>query len=70
MRNMLITGGTTFVSRYTAQYFADKYQVFVLNRNTRPQCGGVTLIEGDRHAMGNRLRGTHFDAVLGQTSHE
>ena len=69
MKNMLITGGTTFVSRYAAQYFADKYQVFVLNRKTRPQCGGVTLIEGDRHALGNRLRGLHFDAVLDITAY-
>lgn len=69
MKNLLITGGTTFVSRYAAEYFADKYRVFVLNRNTRPQSQGVTLIEGDRHDLGGRLRGLHFDAVLDITAY-
>ena len=64
MRKMLITGGTVFVSRFAAAYFADKYEVYVLNRNTRPQCNGVTLIEGDRHALGDILRGFHFDVVI------
>ena len=39
MKKMLITGGTVFVSQYAAQYFADKFEVHVLNRNTRPQWG-------------------------------
>lgn len=69
MKNMLITGGTTFVSRYAAEYFADKYQVFVLNRNTRPQSHGVTLIEGDRHDLGGKLQGLHFDVVLDITAY-
>lgn len=64
MKKMLITGGTVFVSRYAAQYYADKFEVYVLNRNTRPQCAGVTLIEGDRHCLGDKLRGYHFDVVL------
>lgn len=70
MKKMLITGGTVFVSRYAAQYFSDKYDVYVLNRNTRPQCEGVTLIEGDRHQLGELLRGHHFDAVLDITAYD
>lgn len=35
---ILITGGTTFVSRYVAEHFVSKGdEVFVLNRNSRPQ---------------------------------
>ena len=64
MKKMLITGGTVFVSRYAAEYFSKKYDVYVLNRNTRPPSVGVTLIEGDRHDLGEKLRGYHFDVVL------
>lgn len=47
---LLVTGGTTFVSKYVASYFMKQgNEVFVLNRNTKPQVEGVTLIEGDRH---------------------
>lgn len=66
MKKILITGGTTFVSKYAAQYFSEhNYEVYVLNRNTKPQIQGVTLIEGDRHELGDALvaiakkRGTH-----------
>lgn len=69
MKKMLITGGTVFVSRYAAQYYADQYDVYVLNRNTRPQCQGVTLIEGDRHALGDKLRSLHFDVILDITAY-
>ena len=64
MKKMLITGGTVFVSQYAAQYYTNKYDVYVLNRNTRPQCPGVILIEGDRHGLGDKLRRYHFDVVL------
>ena len=38
MKKILVTGGTVFVSRYVAEYFAKQgNQVFVLNRNSRPQ---------------------------------
>ena len=48
MKKILITGGTVFVSRYAAQYFVDKgYEVYVVNRNSRPQVPGVKLIEAD-----------------------
>lgn len=70
MKNILITGGTVFVSRYAAVYYAQKgYRVFVLNRNTRPQPEGVTLIEGDRHDPGDKLKAYHFDAVLDITAY-
>lgn len=51
MKKILITGGTTFVSRYAAEYFVKQnYEVYVLNRNSRPQVKGAKLIEGDRHS--------------------
>ena len=62
---MLVTGGTVFVSRYVAEYYAMKgYELYVLNRNTRPQSAGVRLIQADRHALGEKLRGQHFDVVV------
>lgn len=65
MPNMLVTGGTVFVSRYIAEYYIEKgYSVYVLNRNTREQSKGVTLIEADRHELGNVLREYRFDAVI------
>ena len=70
MKKILVTGGTTFVSKYTAGYFAKNNDVYVLNRNSRPQVPGVTLIEGDRHDLGGRLKGLHFDAVLDITSYD
>jgi len=70
MKKMLITGGTVFVSRYAAQYYADKYDVYVLNRNHYPQCKGVTLIESDRHCLGECLKNIHFDVVLDITAYD
>ena len=65
MRKILVTGGTTFVSKYTASYFADKgNEVFVLNRNTKPQLEGVTLIEADRNDLGDKLKSINFDLVI------
>ena len=62
---MLITGGTVFVSRFAAEYFVKKgHEVWVLNRNTRPQVPGVHLIEADRNQIGDKLRGHVFDAVI------
>lgn len=70
MRNILVTGGTVFVSRYAAEYFVRKGDnVFVLNRNSRPQSEGVTLIEGDRNHPGDKLKGYHFDVVLDITAY-
>lgn len=62
---ILVTGGTTFVSKYVAEYFAKKgNEVYVINRNTREQVEGVKLIECDRMNLGDKLRGIKFDAVL------
>lgn len=64
MKKMLITGGTVFVSRFFAEYFSEKYDVYVLNRNTRTQPQNVTLIQADRHFLGGCLKGQHFDVIL------
>lgn len=69
MKKMLITGGTVFVSRYAAEYFSKQYDVYVLNRNTKPQCSGVTLLEADRHDLSGKLRNFHFDVVLDITAY-
>lgn len=65
VKKILVTGGTVFVSRYIAEYYVAKgFEVYVLNRNTKPQPAGVTLIEADRHALGEKLRNFHFDVVV------
>jgi len=65
MKRILVTGGTVFVSRYMAEFFAEAgCEVFVLNRGTRQQSQGVTLIKADRHELGDCLRDYHFDAVV------
>lgn len=61
---ILVTGGTVFASRYTAEYFTRRHEVFVLNRGNRPQSKGVTLIQADRHALGDVLKVHSFDAVI------
>lgn len=71
MKKVLITGGTTFVSKYAAQYFKEhNYDVYVLNRNTKPQVEEVTLIEGNRHEMGEKLKAIHFDVVADITAYD
>lgn len=68
---ILVTGGTVFVSRFVAKWFADKeHNVYVLNRGSKPQVKGVTLIRGDRHALGDSLKKQHFDAVLDITAYD
>lgn len=65
MRNVLVTGGTVFVSRFAAKYFVSKGDnVFVLNRGNRPQSKGVTPIICDRHHIGDRLKDKDFDLVI------
>lgn len=67
---ILVTGGTTFVSKYVAEYFVNVgYEVFVLNRNSKPQVQGVKLIEGDRHNLGGVLKDTFFDVVADITAY-
>lgn len=70
MRKLLITGGTVFVSRYTAEYFVKRgYDVYVLNRGSRPQSTGVTLIEADRHNLGSVVKDKYFDVILDMTAY-
>ncbi|MBR1931193.1 MAG: NAD-dependent epimerase/dehydratase family protein [Lachnospiraceae bacterium] len=62
---ILVTGGTVFVSKYVAEYFVKKgEQVWVLNRNSRPQIEGVTLIEADRNRLSDKLKDDSFDVIL------
>ena len=68
---ILVTGGTVFVSRYIAEYFAARgNEVYVLNRNTKPQSAGVNLIACDRADIGRKLRNLRFDAVLDVTAYK
>ncbi len=71
MKKILITGGTTFVSKYAARYFVEHdYEVFVLNRNSKPQIKGVNLIIGDRHYLGDKLKGIYFDVIVDITVYD
>ena len=68
--NILVTGGTTFVSRYTAEYFVKQgHKVYVLNRGTKPQSEGVCFIKGDRHNLGDLLSLYKFDVVIDVTAY-
>ena len=67
---VLVTGGTVFVSKYVAGYYVNKgYEVYVLNRNSRPQVEGVHLLEADRHNCREVLKGHYFDAVFDVTAY-
>lgn len=62
---ILVTGGTVFVSKFVASYFVQKnYEVYVLNRNTKPQVDGVNLICADRNSLKDTLKSYSFDAVI------
>lgn len=70
MKKILVTGGTTFVSKYVADYFVNAgYEVYVLNRNTKPQVQGVKLIEADRHNLRGILKSMFFDIVADITAY-
>ncbi len=70
MRKLLVAGGTVFVSRYVANYFAQKgNHVYVLNRGSKPHLPNVKLIEGDRNDLRDKLKGYEFDAVLDITAY-
>lgn len=65
MKNILVTGGTVFVSKYTANYFLEKgYRVFVLNRGSRPQIKGVEWICVDRNNLKDCLKRYQFDCII------
>ncbi len=67
---ILVTGGTVFVSKFIAEYYANKgNEVYVLNRNTKPQLPNVKLIECDRNNINGQLDGLHFDAVIDVTAY-
>ena len=62
---ILVTGGTVFVSKFVASYFVSKdYEVYVLNRNTKPQVDGVNLICADRNSLKDTLKSYSFDAIV------
>lgn len=68
--NILVTGGTVFASRFTAEYFVKKgHDVYVINRNSRPQSEGVKLINCDRHNLGDTLKNFEFNLVIDITAY-
>jgi len=70
VKNILVTGGTVFVSRRIAEYFAAKGEnVFVLNRGTKPQSENVTPIICDRRNVGEVLKKYSFDIVIDVTAY-
>lgn len=70
MKRILITGGTVFVSKYVAEYFVNtRNEVYVLNRNNRPQIQGVHLIQADRNELGDKLKNLEFDTIIDVTAY-
>lgn len=71
MRKILVTGGTVFVSKYVAEYYAKcGDEVYVLNRNTRKQPENTILIEGDRKNLGDKLKAYQFDVIFDITAYD
>ncbi len=67
---ILITGGTTFVSKFTAEYFVSKNnEVFVLNRGNRAQIEGVKHLNCDRMNLNHLLKDVNFDLILDITAY-
>ena len=67
---LLITGGTVFVSRFAAEYFAARgHEVTVLNRGSRTQSAGVRHVRADRRDPALDLRGEAFDVVIDVTAY-
>jgi dTDP-glucose 4,6-dehydratase len=67
---ILITGGTTFISRYVSEYFVSKgNNVTVINRGSREQVKGVTLINRDRTDLDYCLSDVHFDLIIDITAY-
>ncbi|MEY8411160.1 NAD-dependent epimerase/dehydratase family protein [Lachnospiraceae bacterium 62-26] len=62
---ILVTGGTTFVSKSIAEYLVNKNnEIYVLNRGTRQQVEGVHLIRADRSSLENQLSNIEFDVII------
>lgn len=67
---ILVTGGTVFVSRAMAEYFAARgHDVTVLNRGSREQSAGVRHICRDRHDPALDLRCEGFDTIIDVTAY-
>lgn len=67
---ILVAGGTTFVSKFTAEYFLKRNnEVYVINRNSRAQLDGVRLINCDRMNLKNLLKDKHFDLIIDVTAY-
>ena len=67
---ILVTGGTVFVSRFTAEYFAARgHDVTVLNRGSRVQSPGMRHLCRDRHDPALDLHDEAFDAVIDVTAY-
>lgn len=67
---ILITGGTTFVSKFAAEYFVKQNDhITVLNRGSRPQIPGTDLIQCDRTQLGSTLKDRSFDLILDITAY-
>ena len=67
---ILVTGGTVFVSKFIAEYFVNRgNDVYVLNRNSKPQVPNVKLIECNRKEINGKLKGLHFDTVIDVTAY-
>lgn len=63
--NILVTGGTVFVSQFIAEYFLKLgNKVYVLNRGTKEQPKGAIHLKGDRGNLGNLLKPYSFDCVI------
>lgn len=63
--NILVSGGTTFVSKYISEYFRDlNYNVYIFNRGNNLQPEGVKFIKADRNNLGDLLKKYSFDVVI------
>lgn len=51
--------------KYVAKYFeSKKYEVYVLNRGTKPQVENINLICEDRNNLKDSLKKYKFDAII------
>lgn len=63
--NILVSGGTIFVSKYISEYFRDlNYNVYIFNRGNNLQPEGVTSIKADRNNLGDIFKNYSFDVVI------
>lgn len=68
--DILVTGGTVFVSKYIANYFLNRgHNVTVLNRGNYQQVCGVEFIKKDRNDINNIFEHRAFDVVIDITAY-